>query len=274
MPDQIDLSKMQSVPVKNSDGHVRLHRYWKHPVSDMWDEIWEGVSANEYWESALEGKLNKDYERIFQKYLSEGAKVLEAGCGVGQVVLAMRARGFDCHGLDFAEKVIDLLNVEFPEVPFHKGDIRNLPFQEESFDGYISLGVIEHFVNGQDKMLAEAARIIKSGSYAFVSVPALNAFRKLKIKTGGYRKASNLPFFESCFSLEELQKLLRLSGFEYVEHYYSNPVMSFVQETPIRPFYRIIEDLRYVRGAVDRLLNFFLPTSWFGHMIMVVAKKK
>ena len=49
--------------------------------------------------------------------------------------------------------------------------------------------------------------------------------------------------------------------------------MTFVQETPIRSLYRFIEDKRYIRAGIDRVLKMFLPQRWFGHMIMVVAKK-
>jgi ubiquinone/menaquinone biosynthesis C-methylase UbiE len=274
MPDQIDLSTMQSVPVKSAGGYTRLHRHWREPTGEMWDDIWKATHSADYWREALQGSLASDYERLFLKYARPGQKLLEAGCGVGQVVLAMRARGFDCQGLDFAEKVIGLLNERFPDVPFHQGDIRSLPFPDNSFDGYISLGVIEHFIDGQEEMLREAGRIVRPGGHIFVSVPALNSFRKWKIKRGGYSRTAALPFFESCISVEELEALLRKTGFEPLEHSYQNTVMTFAQETPIRPLYRRIEDTRYPRSAVDRLLRMILPKSWFGHMVMVVAKRK
>jgi len=132
MKDQIDLSKMQSVPVMGQSGHLRLHRYWKEPNSEMWDEIWNKTNAVDYWRTARAGKLAPDYERLFMKYLPPArpslpaVKILEAGCGVGQVVVALRTMGFDCYGLDYAEKVIKLLNQNFPDYPFYQGDIRRL----------------------------------------------------------------------------------------------------------------------------------------------------
>lgn len=275
MPDQIDLSKMQSFPVMGTNGYDRLHRYWREPTGEMWDEIWNKTPSADYWSGSLSGQLASDQKRLFLKYLPKGSKLLEAGCGVGQVVLALRARGFDCYGLDFAENIIKLLNKQFPDVPFHCGDIRSLPYEDASFGGYISLGVIEHFTNGQDVMLNEAARVIKPGGYIFVSVPVLNKYRKLRIKLGLYGNQTEIsqPFFESCLSVEELESLLRDAGFEPVERSYMNTVMTFAQESPIRPLYRLIEDVRYVRGAVDRALRLLLPKSWFGHMVMVVARR-
>ena len=274
MPDQIDLSKMQSVPVVGPNGHLRLHRHWREPDGSMWDDIWANTSSRDYWRDALAGHLSPDYASLFLKYLSPEAKVLEAGCGVGQVVLSMRTRGFNCFGLDYAAETIRMLNREFPDVPFDQGDIRSLPYEDRSFDGYISLGVIEHFTEGQEQMLREAARVVKPGGWLFVSVPALNGWRKLRCRFGHYDKEGTDPFFEACFSVEELDGLLRSSGFEPVEHRFLNTVMTFAQETVIRPLYRCIEDVRYVRGVVDRLLRLILPKAMFGHMVMMVARRK
>jgi ubiquinone/menaquinone biosynthesis C-methylase UbiE len=175
--------------------------------------------------------------------------------------------------LKVAKNIIDTLNSAFPDVPFHQGDIRKLPYTDKTFDGLISLGVIEHFLDGQDQMLREAARVIKPGGHIFVSVPALNGYRKWKIKHGLYAKSATKPFFESCISVEELDSLLMSSGFSPVEHCYMNTVMTFAQETPLRPLYWHIEDVRYVRGIIDRILNLLIPKKIFGHMVMVVAKR-
>jgi len=122
-------------------------------------------------------------------------------------------------------------------------------------------------------MLREAARIIKPGGYIFVSVPAYNGYRKLKCRLGGYKDKATAPFFESCLSVEELNSLCLSAGFKPIEYSYQNTVMTFAQETPIRSLYYLIEDVRYVRGIVDRCLRLVLPKSWFGHMVMVVARR-
>lgn len=274
MPDQIDLSRMDTIPVGGPYGFPRLERHSTPPTSDFWDELWKRTDQQSYWARAREGKALSPYRDLYLAHLNKGDRILEAGCGIGQVVISLIALGFDCSGLDFAEKTISMLKSIHPETPFYVGDIRALPFNSESFDAYISLGVIEHFQDGQLEFLKEASRILRPGGRAFVSVPFYNGYRKFRTRLGLWESKSTRPFFESCITIEELNYLMSESGFDFVEAAYTNPVMTFAQETPIRPAYRLIEDVRYVRGGIDRMLDLFLSDQYFGHMVMAVGKKR
>ena len=255
------------------NGHLRIRRHWKSATNDYWDDLWDHTVSKEYWRNAMTGLLPVDLDDVISRYISKGAKILEAGCGIGHVVIALRQHGYDCYGLDYAERTINVLKGHFPEVPFTQGDIRNLPYESEFFDAYISLGVIEHFTEGQEQMLAEAARVLKPGGKILLSVPAVSAYRLWRYKVGLYKNSSNKPFFEDCYTLFELKNLLHEAGFSYLEHHYQNPVMTFVQESFLRPIYLIVEDTRFTRSIIDRILNFILPKQWFGHMLSIVGEK-
>lgn len=274
MPDLIDLSKMETCIRKSNYGYNRIDRYWHTPIPEQWDSMWATVPVEQYWVSALKGVIGREYKRLIVNALPPRSRVLEAGCGVGQVVLALRTLGFDCYGLDFASDTVRKLNARFPSIPFIEGDIRRLPFPSEYFDAYISLGVMEHFLDGQDTMLSEAARVVKPGGRIFVSVPAFNLWRKRKFRRSANDLCPTMPFFESCISLEEMADLMSCAGFDLEAHSFMNPVMGFVQETPLRSLYRLIEDTRFTRSAVDRVLSAVLPKKWFGHMLMVVGRRR
>ena len=62
-----------------------------------------------------------------------------------QIVYSLKKQGFEAIGLDFAPQTINYLQEVAPELDIRLGDARSLPFENESFDGYWSLGVIEHF---------------------------------------------------------------------------------------------------------------------------------
>jgi ubiquinone/menaquinone biosynthesis C-methylase UbiE len=281
MKDIIDLSKMESYKTITSKNFIRLNRYWKNPSNLMWDNLWSNSNFNLTLNNGRKGHLDAFLENILYKHFlykinnnNNKVRILEAGCGIGQIVVALNSRGYNCYGLDFARNTIRRLKNIFPNIPFDHGDIRYLPYKNSFFDIYISLGVIEHFQNGQDLILKEAARVLKKGGVAFVSVPFLNRFRRIKCNIGLYDTKPKLPFFESCFSLDELKELFNEAGFDLIDYKYQNPVMPFIQETFLRSLYFLIEDVRILRGPIDRLLNFILPKFFFGHMIMIIAKKK
>jgi ubiquinone/menaquinone biosynthesis C-methylase UbiE len=87
------------------------------------------------------------------KFLSEffkaGYLVLEAGCGTGRFCFWLNKKGIDCIGIDIVPEIVKkaVFYAKDKELPsyFVIADVCNLPFRDESIDGYLSLGVVEHF---------------------------------------------------------------------------------------------------------------------------------
>ena len=74
--------------------------------------------------------------------------------------LSLYLAGYRTIGMDFAPKTVESLKHHRPEVCQVLGDVRNLSLENESVDGYWSLGVIEHFYEGFDKIIQESYRIL------------------------------------------------------------------------------------------------------------------
>ena len=121
-----------------------------------------------------------------KKYIKKGGKILEGGCGIGQNVYLLNHHGFNTIGIDYAEKTIEKINVHAPELDVRFGDVRRLPFENDSFDGYWSFGVIEHFYDGYDEIMSEMHRVINKGGVLLMTVPSMSILRKLKAKQGRY----------------------------------------------------------------------------------------
>ena len=105
------------------------------------------------------------------------AKMLDAGCGEGVLVEKYRSQGRDISGID--------LNVSNRYVL--KGDILNMPFDDESFDIVLSLDVIEHLnITDQPLSLREMKRVMKKEGRIIISVPNLahRESRRQFYKTG------------------------------------------------------------------------------------------
>jgi ubiquinone/menaquinone biosynthesis C-methylase UbiE len=98
-----------------------------------------------------------------------GAKVLEAGCGVGgqTVLLANRSPEAEFVSVDISQESLDQarLNVQkhgVSNVRLQQADIMGLPFEEESFDHVFVCFVLEH-LSEPSKALAGLRRLLKKG---------------------------------------------------------------------------------------------------------------
>jgi SAM-dependent methyltransferase len=121
-----------------------------------------------------------------KKYLPIGARILEGGCGRGTNVHALHYYGYDTYGIDYAKKTVEAVNKCAPELKVMFGDIRDLPFPDDFFDGYWSLGVIEHFYDGYEKIASEMFRVLKPEGYLFLTVPVMSPLRKVKVRLKKY----------------------------------------------------------------------------------------
>lgn len=188
----------------------------------IWDEWWGGItpiSEIQMWDF-YGGR------QWISKYVPRFGKVIEAGCGMGRYVFYLKRLGIDIEGIDFSESVIERLNTIkseiVPDAVFLHGDITNLPYQDNSLSGYISLGVVEHFIDGPGQALAEAFRILRPGGIAIVTTPNISFLvffrelaRKIKnlIKKIIGRKIIIPAFFQYEYRPGKLKKHLQEQGF-------------------------------------------------------------
>jgi SAM-dependent methyltransferase len=99
-------------------------------------------------------------------------RVLDWGCGYGQVTALLRDRGIDVVPFDYREDLreptVEPLE-RFPEIEAHfSPEPVALPFDDDSFDTVLSCGVLEH-VQDPDGSLEEIYRLLRSGGTFYVT---------------------------------------------------------------------------------------------------------
>lgn len=110
---------------------------------------------------------------IYKKYLKQGAKLLDCGCGLGCCSVPLSKEGFEIVGIDNDPKVIEAAKQNGKnfggKIEFRLIDIFDVDkeFGKDSFDACIHGGVLEHFSKEQirelvDKQLFVAPLIICS----------------------------------------------------------------------------------------------------------------
>ena len=108
----------------------------------------------------------------FLKLLNSGAKILDAGCGSGRFCKLMKDKGFLTTGIDLSSELIRLAKESYPELEFIEGDLRSLPFENQSFDGVWAHASLVHAESRKDVLtiLKEFYRVLNANGVVRVMV--------------------------------------------------------------------------------------------------------
>lgn len=139
-----------------------------------------------------------------------GGHVLEVGCGRGDTLAALAARGCVCTGTDPSQEMIDLCR-QYDGIDFRIGTAERLTFPGESFDLVFSMQVLEH-LHPDDVPLhfAEALRVLRRGGTVAVETPNRRTGPQ-DISRGFSPTAEGLHLKE--WTVGELAQVMRAAGF-------------------------------------------------------------
>jgi ubiquinone/menaquinone biosynthesis C-methylase UbiE len=101
-----------------------------------------------------------------------GTRILDAGCGRGEVLLACSQAGAQVAGVDYSAAAVHITRqvlAEVPDADVRHGDVTALPWADESFDAVLFGDVIEHLDPDQATVaLSELRRVLRPGGMLLV----------------------------------------------------------------------------------------------------------
>lgn len=248
----------------------RLSWYADPANEQFWSEVWQSRFDENYLIEADQGNL-QDLENVLTSYLTQGGIHLEAGCGLGYWVAALKARSYDIEGIEYSEDLVRLLNKHRPDLPICHADALKLDKPDGYYDSYISFGVVEHRQEGPGPFLTEAYRVLKPDAIMIISVPYFSPLRQWKKRLGLFRQdVKKLDFFQYAFREREFASLLKAHGFRIEQVVYQGVQRGLVEELP---FYFTLNRLRGAKAWKKIMLKLFKPYK-AAHMILFVARKK
>ena len=119
----------------------------------------------------LDGFYGRVSSRMNQRIVEGivGAKVLDFGCGFGDLTDHIRESGFDVIGLDMIEEGVKAGKLKYPKSKLQCEKSEKIPFPDKYFDTIILKDTIHHIYGEADinEFLKEAKRVTKKRIIVF-----------------------------------------------------------------------------------------------------------
>ena len=130
--------------------------------------------AEAYTASSEANLVNAYYERPAMLALAgdvAGRRILDAGCGSGPLVAALRDRGATVTGIDKSAGMLKLARQRLgDDADLHVAELGSpLPFPDDTFDD-VTASLVLHYLQDWGPALAELRRVLKPGGRLIASV--------------------------------------------------------------------------------------------------------
>ena len=243
---------------------------------------------------------------LVEQYVPRGGRILESGCGLARYVRFLKDRGWLTVGVEYFQTTVDQVRRIWPDLDIRQGDCRSMTIPDTSFDGALSLGVVEHFEEGPGTALRALFHALKPGGIAVITVPCLNKVRQIKrrlwlkelsgitreaflrlVRHEGRRvnrRCLRFPysvsppygeFFEYEMTPSEFADEVRKAGFEIIEHRPHAVIDGIYHE--LNPFGFLVKYRRYQfhPTLIARWLNKWLSRRPFfhSHMQLIIGRR-
>jgi ubiquinone/menaquinone biosynthesis C-methylase UbiE len=144
--------------------------------------------------------------------LTEGAHVLDIGCGAGVPIARILVQRFLVTGVDISSEQIRRARLNVPEGTFIQGNIMSLTFPAASFDAAVAFYTLFHLPREEHpELLRRIYRWLKPGGYLLVTVS--------DIAEEAYTEDDffDVTMYWSNYGLEDYKTILAQIGFKLLD---------------------------------------------------------
>lgn len=204
---------------------ILIEQMPENKTKDRRSRSWKMVRKH-YHDRGWQSPYRK-YEEMIRSYITEGAKVLDVGCGrhfpMGQHLLEM---GAEVYGIDPVAEPKSAAS----GIRLQRAGADHIPFEEEMFDMIISRSVLEH-LEKPVKVFCEFYRVLKpagkviflaANRYDYVSLMASllpNRVHGYVVnRTEGRDTEDTFTTYYRANSIRQISRLVQETGF-YIESF-------------------------------------------------------
>lgn len=251
------------------------------------ETAWENRSKQ--FGKKIEGVLPKSLPPVLNNYLDsfmfdeianciedKPNKILDLGCGYGRLSrrLLQKYHKVETIGVDISQNYVDIYNRELkPRGKAIKGDIRKLPFENNSFDIVFMTTTIMYIIDskGQEKVIHEMTRVLKPEGFLIIieRSPTGHKIFTLGGLLSSLRGKSSSEIASVSFTPNYMKEVLRknklkiikISGIPFWTIFiHLNLVLSFINVNLLIIF------LQFIKSLDKKFSSFLTPSMYISYI--------
>jgi cyclopropane fatty-acyl-phospholipid synthase-like methyltransferase len=209
----------------------------------------------EFTESQGERLSRRLSEAFAYAEVKAGMKVLDVGCGRGEILRHVARLGAHAYGVDYAEVAVKLSREATQNEPapvgVYRTDAKRLPYPDHTFDRVLIFDVVEHLFPWElNAALADVQRVLKSGGMVVVhtapnrwydqyAYPFVRFVRRLQGKQypanpRALNVEANVEVHVNEQSIVSLRQYLQRAGFQHIKVWLDSPPQHRQEHTVFR----------------------------------------
>jgi ubiquinone/menaquinone biosynthesis C-methylase UbiE len=247
----------------------KIHIPW-YSIDDDTLEKWKKLVVERYEKEAATYD-QKRYKRMIGAVVDKIQKrrmlkimkptkadvILEVGYGTGRWITYFNDLGYNINGVDPSENMRkEARKKNTSKVPLLKGDMENIPFDDNKFDHVFTMKVTRHLPNKIiTQGIKEMLRVTKPGGKVYIDFPHVGLISNISHFIG-----LSKPCRSRLFSYSDIEVLTSKNDSTYE---YSFP--RYMPEIKLN-------SMSYINYVID--LMPFLRKAWYSQVIVVIKKNK
>lgn len=179
------------------DTRSRLETYFDRTAHSAWAALTSDAPVSRIRQTVRQGRdaMRDILLRALPSDLS-GARVLDAGCGAGQLSVALAERGAEVVAIDLSPRLIRLAEKRAPDALAERIAFRSGDMLDESFGRFDHVAAMDSLIHYRAEHIAAALRRLAPrtrGSIVFTAAPSTPLLRMMHFSGKLFPQADRAP---------------------------------------------------------------------------------